>query len=116
MKATDLMVGDWVYCFDPDEPDDKQIYKVSAIRSEYNEGAIKFEQFSDWFEDGWFAPIPLTAGILAKNGIEGRPDFILAISFVKNRKYATPLFNTVHELQHALRLCGMNDLADNFKI
>lgn len=22
----------------------------------------------------------------------------------------------VHELQHALRLCGMNDLADNFKV
>ncbi|MBQ0088527.1 MAG: hypothetical protein KBT27_04250 [Prevotellaceae bacterium] len=22
----------------------------------------------------------------------------------------------VHELQHALRLCGLNDLADNFKI
>ena len=25
-------------------------------------------------------------------------------------------FKHVHELQHALRLCGLNDLADNFKI
>ena len=25
-------------------------------------------------------------------------------------------FDSVHELQHALRLCGLNELADNFKV
>lgn len=30
--------------------------------------------------------------------------------------YYVATLNYVHELQHALRLCGLNELADNFKI
>lgn len=35
-------------------------------------------------------------------------------------KYVTDIVHKcghyVHELQHALRLCGLNELADNFKV
>lgn len=33
-----------------------------------------------------------------------------------NEVYDLPPVKYVHELQHALRLCGLNELADNFKI
>lgn len=142
MKANELMIGDWVYCFDPDEPDDKQINKVSAIRLEFCEEAIKFEQFSDWFEEGWFAPIPITAEILEKNGFEIEKGLIYdsmtlivsdkcvwwckeyGLSITKypdeDNVYVPYICNPslvyVHELQHALRLCGLVELADNFKV
>lgn len=116
MKANELMVRDWVYCFDPDEPDDKQINKVSAIRLEYNEEAIKFEPFSDWFEEGWFAPIPLTAEILEKNGLDKVPELSMVLNRDTMPLYHAPMLHYVHELQHALRLCGLTELADNFKV
>lgn len=36
--------------------------------------------------------------------------------FGKNRIYGIKYIKYVHELQHALRLCGLIELADNFKI
>lgn len=140
------MCGDWVYCFDPEEPEDRQINKVSAVRVEYNEGAIKFEQFTDWFEEGWFEPIPLTPEILEKNGFYDRNtqwyykrfwsngcfDIAVALNYreIEVSKVcgagtdceevdygSTIAFGSdiyVHELQHALRLCGLNELADGF--
>lgn len=39
----------------------------------------------------------------------------LEIGYIE-RTYIKLYINYVHELQHALRLCGLNDLADNFKI
>lgn len=96
-------------------------------------------------EDLIFTPIPLTPEILEKNGlkdwcehstivrsvnvlvedntnlciqeIKGQDSMFVQIShcgagsfeFRKHLKY-------VHELQRALRLCGLNELADNFKV
>lgn len=152
------MIEDWVYCFDPEEPEDRQINKVSAVRVEYNEGAIKFEQFTDWFEEGWFAPIPLTPEILEWNGfwwglptdIEDLMSMGVGVPVTADKSWVwedenggvvTLVFPNetdggelscrnepksayygwldsiyVHELQHCLRLCGLNDLADNFKV
>ena len=91
---------------------------------------------------GCIEPIPLTAEILEKDGWERDIDkeweynnsHILpyycyqwekqnvkiemyaglegfTISLIIGRR-----FYAVHELQHALRLCGLNELADNFKV
>lgn len=86
-------------------------------------------------------PIPLTAEILEKNGIKKRGDEYVVIGWYGETQwwYVTledfkPQFDFwfitsfdrdlnvrgkiryVHQLQHALRLCGLNDLADNFEI
>lgn len=86
-------------------------------------------------------PIPLTPEILSNNGFEiqniklwytiynpkyknhtivayyDEDDEDVAIPFrghwVFDENYA---FDYVHELQHCLRLCGLNDLAENFKV
>lgn len=90
-------------------------------------------------EDNPPEPIPLTPEILMKNGFKGRKAsyyieaegrlirVILAgihagISVCdadEIRRYnRCSLFEqpAVHRLQHALRLCGLGELADNFKV
>ncbi len=80
-------------------------------------------------------PISLTEEILVKIGFikvnsqrydYGNPDTDCYIKVnpkkgmihVNGRKANCNLYNHffVHELQHALRLCGLNELADNFKV
>ena len=97
---------------------------------------------NDYSRDIQVKPIPLTAEILEKDGWERDIDkeweynnsHILphycyqwekqnvkiemyaglegfTISLIIGRR-----FYAVHELQHALRLCGLDELADNFKV
>lgn len=54
MKATDLMIGDWVYCYG----------KLTKIAMLTNADVITTE-----IGDGVITPIPLTAEILEKNGV-----------------------------------------------
>ena len=118
MKEKDLMVGDWV------------MYNPNVfIEDEY-------ETAKEWFPtqinngedidlaiEGCYAPIPLTPEILEKNGFTKDLDldnvhywFTLidehirfSILHVRNVfQWLGPLdFKYVHELQHALRLCGI---------
>ena len=73
-------------------------------------------------------PIPLTPEILEKNGwkhsnrlmitrIDGI-DFYWSegLHVLYKNRYNMCDCKYVHELQHALRLCGLDELADNFKI
>lgn len=77
------------------------------------------------------SPLPLTEDILKANGFECfvLPNHKKLYSY--NNKEIILFWNdgaeidllgvsrtiiSVHELQHALRLCGLNELADNFKI
>lgn len=121
MKATELMIGDWV-CYDGD------VEYSCPIKIEGMDVSCDFCITSDRDDVGFggVMPIPLTAEILEKNGwvfndvpfIDGWEfmgiticDWSIScgINISMNVRY-------VHELQHALRLCGMNELADNFKI
>lgn len=80
-------------------------------------------------------PIPLTKEILEKNGFTkvnsqrydyGYPDTDCYVKVnpkknmihVNGRNANCNLYDHsfIHELQHALRLCGLNELADNFKV
>ena len=112
MKATDLMIGD------------KVVVKVlSQIPDTYIPHTWTANDYS---RDIQFKPIPLTAEILEKNGwwydVE---DMWLhdEVDFGIERWKGFQCYNisqiklySVHQLQHALRLCGLNELADNFKL
>ena len=129
MKATELMIGDWVTLNGVD-------YKWQWTHHDFT--ASEFNTLE---------PIPLTAEILEKNGFHTNYDHTLLGSCIYRRmcgKYneyevivrmlngwikikshddrvtdilvidIQPRF--VHQLQHALRLCGLAEFADNFKI
>ena len=140
MKATELMIGDWVgRVFD-----DKRIEyrQVDGIRT----GEIGMRYQKVW-AIGCIEPIPLTPEILEKNGFkkidfshyqindrtlvldaDGKWDGEVSWHWVvtemsTNSKgqnvvldYYVATLNYAHQLQHALRLCGLDELADNFKV
>ena len=135
MNSKELMIGDWVgRVFDDKRIDYRQ---VDWIRT----GEIGMRYQKVW-AIGCIEPIPLTAEILEKDGWERDIDkeweynnsHILpyycyqwekqnvkiemyaglegfTISLIIGRR-----FYAVHELQHVLRLYGLDELADNFKI
>lgn len=120
MDSKSLMIGDWVH-------------------NSYHKKNIKWN-YGEMFTPNGFPvigrdlePIPLTAEILEKNGcnnywgaLYNLQDQTLALSkemgyFIIGHDYGKDfepfiIIRYVHELQHALRLCGLTDLADNFKI
>ena len=141
MKATELMIGDWVNSQLDDHPiqiDEEVFY-------------ILIKGYDDGIE-----PIPITAEILEKNGFD--PETFLTSEWERKvyfkefpgcvvepadsgkyifgttkywsktysdgspidwgTMYESRIYNLryVNELQHALRLCGLNELADNFKV
>lgn len=128
MKATELMIGDWV-----------MVKVLSQIPNTY---VLHTWTANDYSMDIQVKPIPLTPEILEKDGWERDIDkeweynnsHILphycyqwekrnvkiemyaglegfTISLIIGRR-----FYAVHELQHVLRLYGLDELADNFKI
>lgn len=119
MKATDLMIGDWVL---------------------YGDKSVRVLQLSENSKYDWVKPIPITPEILEKNGfcfvkssdmdsvwngwwiykglelgtccLDREGNWPCCINIVDSNiecKY-------VHQLQHALRLCELDELADNFKL
>ena len=128
MERTDLMIGDKV-----------MVKVLSQIPNTY---ILHTWTANDYSRDIQVKPIPLTAEILEKDGWERDIDkeweynnsHILphycyqwekrnvkiemyaglegfTISLIVGRR-----FYAVHELQHVLRLYGLDELADNFKI
>lgn len=121
------MIGDWV-CNDLGE-----FQQVTELREI---GAMLY--YNDIYPYDKLEPIPLTAEILEKNGFKSYSiivvgtrkmrwvsedtrtevtiwmDDTLPMEIVKNVyyedevSYTLPFPGTVHELQHALRLCGIN--------
>lgn len=130
MKERDLMIGDLVtYTGDDEGPITASIEGIN----EDSDFGIEILGTCERIED--IEPIPLTAEILEKNGYskvngqrydigEYESDFYIKVNpkkhfaHVNGKKNNVNLYDCkyVHELQHALRLCGLDDLADNFKI
>ena len=142
MKATELMIGDWV-----------MVKVLSQIPDTY---VLHTWTANDYSRDFQVKSIPLTPEILEKNGFD--PETFLTSEWERKvyfkefpgcvvepadsgkyifgtTKYWSKTYSDgspidwgtmydsricnlqyVHELQHALRLCGLNELADNFKI
>ena len=125
MKCKELMINDWV--------SDKYGYlmQITVI----GDGYVSFEddegnlcQLDDKCNQP--EPIPLTYEILKKNGWkdaefwceyqEGNnsiqdclPDMRGRINEIEIEHFKC---ECVHQYQHLLRLCGLDELADNFKI
>ena len=145
MKATDLMIGDWVKIKGHLDYD-----KVREIAKDENmQWYISFACSATLFRAYEFKPIPLTPEILEKNGWsldpvlqcytstplwlygEGSINLLLqfptkqsagSLKIIDNQKIRSLSDFTwkdrlyIHELQHALRLCGLDKLVDNFKV
>lgn len=127
------MIGDWVRV---SERDIVGNYQVQEIK--YNGGyGVVVDQIYFYFMWGHhIQPIPLTEEILKANGFVFKNDeyayldlYGVIISFNNNTtlrivdyRNAVDILSVskkkwyVHELQHALRLCGLHELADNFKL
>lgn len=122
LNSNELMIGDFV-----------KTYHGYEIVSDIYTNSI-FTKDGLWegeeFEDGEFEPIPLTAEILENNGWHWNSIF-MELDADANTQFSwangcgAVLFKNgwhhcdceyVHTLQHALRLCGFDELADNFKI
>lgn len=93
---------------------------VNAINSN---GLIEICHYT--FEAEAISPIPLTPEILEKNGFEyntynrwmsGRYGVALMEKDEHLFIWDRIQINYVHELQHCLRLCGLNELADSIII
>ena len=126
MKANELMIGDWIYNKNIDKP--MQVYPMMFSQM--------FRQRPDaTTEDYNIFPIPLTPEILKKNGfvnkkgrfmqsgnfdnpplimwhlvddkILGHPKSQLEIHHGYKSIHVSFVCDYVHELQHALRLCGI---------
>lgn len=128
MKAEELMIGDWV-CYRGTN------IVVSSIYNKGGSNEVGWsEKESVWVNGSNVEPIPLTPEILEKNGFVTKDEqgnwkgyriysifdankrciFMLKL-YEKNSIYEILLdmapyyitFKYVHQLQHALRLCGI---------
>lgn len=120
MKANELMIGDWVRD------------NLTQMPLQVNASCIRqFERQEEQGENMSASAISLTEEILETNSLKWSGTWESYCYFCDNRKYimvthdedegfgihSTKIrFHYVHELQHALRLCGLTELADNFKV
>ena len=109
MKATELQIGDWIL---------------------YGDKPVKVLQLSENGKYGWVKPIPLTTEILEKNGWketqywheyqDGKSTIQCCLPDMRGRINGIEIEHFkcqyIHQYQHLLRLCGLDELADNFKI
>ena len=111
MRAKDLMIGDWVYDIILQGYTKVEVLTLSGIKGTIHDNV--------WHEKT-FEPIPLTPEILEKNGFgEQRFErmsvwsilgFSIELDFSTWKYYwanGDVEISSVHELQHALRLCGI---------
>ena len=117
MKITELMIGDLVY----------NSYHKMNINWWYSDMVCPNGLIVTGRD---IKPIPLTPEILKKNGFkdaeywcEYKDDKVIIqcrLPIVRGRINGIVIENLkceyVHQYQHLLRLCGLNELADNFKI
>ena len=133
IKCRDLMVGDWVT---NEHGLPAQIINVDNLCAytifEDNKGDEDNEGEPWVFDDYVYlpVPIPLTSEILEKNGRketeywhEYKDDNTIIQYSLSNiwgiiNEIEIEHFKCeyVHQLQHLFRLCGLNELADNFKV
>lgn len=137
MIAKDLMIGDYVRTFHG------EYGRVTSINI-FQHTSNCIDVCGKTYDEDRIKAIPLTEEMLEQNGFKifehGDPlDSLWTISgtcllfettslptrfytkWVLYDEFKTPRFSIlavqyVHELQHALRLCGLDNLADNFTI
>ena len=125
MKATELMVGDWV-CLKDDIKCELPL-KVDGVLTD--DISLEGEGFLGGAK-GLIRPIPITPEILEKNGWketqywheyqDGKNTIQCCLPDMRGRINGIEIEHFkceyVHQYQHLLRLCGLDELADNFKV
>ena len=132
IKCRDLMVGDWI------ADNNGFQWQIIGVGDDYAYATFEGNEGDPWEfddKDDQPEPIPITPEILEKNGFikvnsqrydYGYPDTDCYVKVnpkknmihVNGRNANSNLYSHsfVHELQRALRLCGLDELADNFKV
>lgn len=138
MKANELMINDLVRC-------GETLVRISRISERYASGlniealepilltkeilkANGFYSISDnWDEQtkdvlvswhkGDIKVTPKQDSMRTFYDVDEKEELVSFFTYHDKKKNDIDIaIEYVHELQHALRLCGLNDLADNFKI
>ena len=119
MKATDLMIGDWVLYAGEDERLKNKPVQVTGICMEIMQGSFSKELY-EVLSYGKIEPIPIDEDILEKNGWVGAGDNM----FVKQPYRITKAdkvwgvayglayiaeIRYVHELQNIMRITGCQE-------
>lgn len=130
MKCSELQIGDYVRFKRTKEI--VWVFEIDGDRNVINNEPDGYCSEKNIAVDD-VEPIPLTPEMLEKNGFEYKDawaewwhrsedgfesDFQLGIteSGFSMKDIGNAKINFVHQLQHALRLCGLNDLADSLKL
>ena len=126
IRCRDLMVGDWC-CDHHGFP-----MQITTVGDDYAYATFEGNEGDPWEyddKDDQPQPIILTPEILEKNGWKHSNRLMITRiddnDFYWSKELGGILYKNqynmcdckyVHNLQHALRLCGFNKLADNFKV
>ena len=118
LTCQDLMVGDWFKSVDYNSP-----FRITAIYDDVVQTQADYQSEIDgnWYSEAEIKdliPIPLTEDILVKNGWRKEPITIdgdyanwygeIPISQAEDEfNYADIELRYAHQLQHLLRLCGI---------
>lgn len=131
MEATELMIGDWVKW----KNKYVQVASVSGIVWSFGHIGVGLAYCNDdhlleSHDIKSISPIPLTPEILEKNGWkeaqfwheyqDGKNTMQACLPDMRGRINGIEIqyfkCEYVHQYQHLLRLCGLNEMADNFII
>ena len=127
IRCRALMVGDWC-CDEHGFP-----MQITNVGDDYAYATFEGNEGDPWEfddKDDQPQPIPLTPEILEKNGWkeaeywheyqDGENIIQCCLPDMRGRVNGIEIENFkceyVHQYQHLLRLCGLNELADNFKV
>ena len=134
-KVEEFQIHDWVWIFDPDFKEDKNAYQITKLQYDNwsVDNGIKVHEFTDLYPEEWFEGIRLTKKILDLNlnyendtedgsyyslnnsliwGVFDKGTFYMCFNGQQNM---IPI-RYVHQLQQGLRLVGLIDEANNFKV
>ena len=127
MKCKELMIGDWVLINNTPH----KIQAIDSIDAEIQaDDELYYVGEDRYHSEDKLEGAPLTYKILKKNGWKDAefwceyqaeeatiqsclPDMRGRINGIEIEHFKCEY---VHQYQHLLRLCGLNELADNFKI
>lgn len=125
MNLNELQIGDWCHCRD-------NTFKVTIISNGYVGFSLSGNR-TQFCGKSKIRPVILTTDLLEKNGfikvnkqrydLTGEGYFVninpkKGYIYVNGSKNHCNMYDayTVHGLQNALRICGLSELADNFKV
>ena len=134
MKAEELMIGDWVDFYHPYEPE-KKIVTRHRVTGTFECGLVEISNHPNPVHADHIEPVKITPEVLEKNGFEmvldkdklptyrikwtRNPNLYFTV-FTGVDGYWNPVgygvaiagvngvIDYVHQLQHALKLCGIN--------